>query len=221
MKIVAHRGGAKDLAPENTIAALNKGLDSGASMLEFDARVTSDKVAVLHHYKKLISANGEKLRINQHSFKELLEHKPDLATLAEVLKSFGSKTQLYIEVKPAEDVTAIVKDISEYLANGGSKTNLFLASKSQKTLLELKAKLPDIALIVTEPWSGVRGSRRARQLKTKTVCMNQRWLWFGFIRSFSRNYELYAYTLNDPSKAKRWQRYGLAGVVTDYPERFR
>jgi glycerophosphoryl diester phosphodiesterase len=51
--------------------------------------------------------------------------------------------------------------------------------------------------------------------------MNQRWLWWGFIRGFKHSdKQLYAYTLNDPKKAKRWAKWGLAGVITDYPDRF-
>jgi len=34
-------------------------------------------------------------------------------------------------------------------------------------------------------------------------------------------YELYAYTINNPAKARRWAKHGLAGVVTDYPDRFK
>ena len=51
--------------------------------------------------------------------------------------------------------------------------------------------------------------------------MNQLWLWWGFIRAMRRGgWELYAYTVNDPAKAKRWVRWGLAGVITDCPDLF-
>jgi glycerophosphoryl diester phosphodiesterase len=96
-----------------------------------------------------------------------------------------------------------------------------LGSKSQKTLLELHPALPEIEKVVIEPWSGVRAHYRARQLGAKRISMNQQWLWWGFIRGFKNSgRQLYAYTLNDPAKARRWARYGLAGVVTDYPDRF-
>jgi len=51
--------------------------------------------------------------------------------------------------------------------------------------------------------------------------MNQRWLWSGFISMVAKRNELYAYPLNDPVKAARWAQHGLAGVITDYPDRFK
>ena len=44
-------------------------------------------------------------------------------------------------------------------------------------------------------------------------------LWSLYIRSVNRGgYQLYAYTVNEPKKARRWAKYGLAGIFTDYPD---
>ncbi len=220
MKIIGHRG-ARGLAPENTIAALNKGLEHHVDMLEFDLRVTKDMIVVLHHDPDLTDPNGEKHRIAETTYNELKRHKPDLATLEAALEQFKDKVTLYIEVKPNVAVGPIVKIIEKSIVIDTSQKHLLLGSKSQATLRQLHAALPGIPKVVIEPWSGVRAHFRARQLNTKLVSMNQRWLWRGFIRGFKNNgWELYAYTLNDPVKAKRWTSWGLAGVVTDYPDRF-
>jgi glycerophosphoryl diester phosphodiesterase len=51
--------------------------------------------------------------------------------------------------------------------------------------------------------------------------MQQLWLWWGFIWMISRSgWQLYGYAINDPAKARRWARWGLAGVITDYPDKF-
>jgi glycerophosphoryl diester phosphodiesterase len=47
-KIVAHRGGGK-LAPENTLAAMQCGLDLGFHAVEFDVMLSKDGVPVLMH----------------------------------------------------------------------------------------------------------------------------------------------------------------------------
>jgi glycerophosphoryl diester phosphodiesterase len=89
-------------------------------------------------------------------------------------------------------------------------------------LRELQTSLPKIPKIVIDNWSGVRARLRAKQIGTRTIAMNQTWLWSGFIRAMKRSgYELYAYTVNNPAKARRWAKYGLAGVITDYPDRFK
>jgi glycerophosphoryl diester phosphodiesterase len=88
-------------------------------------------------------------------------------------------------------------------------------------LRELHKALPEVPVIVIERWSGVRAHRRAKELGSKEIAMNQLWLWWGFIRGFKdSDKRLYAYTLNNPAKARRWARYGLSGVITDYPDRF-
>ena len=220
MKIIGHRG-ARGLAPENTIASLQKGLQHHADQIEFDVRVTKDNIVILHHDADLIDASGQKFSIADHAYKELKHHKPDLVILDAALKYVDAKVPLYIEVKPDVSVRPIVKVLQAFIGDTYNNDDLLLGSKSQKTLRELHKVLPEIQKIVIEPWSGVRATYRARQVGTKLISMNQLWLWSGFIHTMShRGYTLYAYTLNDPAKAKRWARAGLYGVVTDYPDRF-
>ena len=122
-----------------------------------------------------------------------------------------------IEIKPNVDVKRIISTINE------SKLNLdeiIICSFSYGSLIGIKKLLPTVKIMIIEPWSGVRASHRARKLNTNLISMNQRWLWWGFIKSMSSSYQLYAYTLNDPKKAHRWVEYGLAGVITDYPDLF-
>ena len=220
MKVIGHRG-ARGLAPENTIAALKKGLQHHVDELEFDLRVTKDGVVVLHHDRDLIDPNGKRHQISQHTYHELLEHKEDLTTFSEALDTLKGTVPLYIEVKPSEPIKPVVAILRNYLKTGWQPQDFRLASFSLKTLQALHAALPDIQLIVNENWSGVRASHRARKLGTKRISMNQRWLWSGFIRATSRGgYRLSAFPLNDPKKARRWEKYGLYGAVTDYPDRF-
>ena len=47
-RLVAHRG-AGSLAPENTLAAMRVGASFGYKMVEFDAKLSQDQVAILLH----------------------------------------------------------------------------------------------------------------------------------------------------------------------------
>lgn len=220
MKIIGHRG-ARGLAPENTLASLRKGLEHHVDMLEFDLRVTQDSAVILHHDPYVTDPNGEKLIIDKTDYTVLKDHKPDLATFEEVLEEIGHSLPLYVEVKQGVDTKPIVKIIKAHLKKGWRPEHFRLASFSQPILLELQTALPDITKTVLEKWSGVRASYRARQLGTNHILMNQRWLWWGFIRGMSRRgYKLGAYTVNNPAQAYRWQRHGLRAIVTDFPDRF-
>ena len=220
MKIIGHRG-ARGLAPENTIASFKKALEHHVDMLEFDLRVIKDQVVILHHDPEITDPNGQKLKISDFRFADLKAHKKDLCSFEEFLDEIGHPVTLYTEIKPGEPLDQIVKIIEARLKSGWKPEYFRLASFNQKILIEMHKMFPDITIIVIEKWSGVRATRRARQLSTKHIVMNQRWLWWGFIRQMTKSgYKLGTYTLNEPKKARRWERYGLRAVVTDYPDRF-
>lgn len=220
MKIIGHRG-AKGLAPENTIASLLKAVEHKADEIEFDVRVTSDNVPVLHHDPDIVDPSGTVLSIAHTPYKTLLEHKPDLATFAEAFKALPKNTNLVIEVKPHVALNPVVSDLQHALNSGWSTNKLAIASFDFTVLRALHYTFPEVKMVVNERWSGVRAHYRARAVNATRVTMNQQWLWSGFIRSVSNsNIELVAYTLNDPVKVRRWAKYGLAGIVTDYPDRF-
>jgi glycerophosphoryl diester phosphodiesterase len=201
VKIIGHRG-AKGLAPENTISSLLKALEHNVAEIECDIRVTHDGIVVLHHNRHMRDTAGKKLNIKEHNFAELLSHKPDLTTLEAAIKAVAGKAPLLLEVKPKVDIKPVIKLLAKL-----PPENFLLGSKSQRTLKGLHKALPKI--------------HRARQVGTKRLSMNKLWLWGGFVKAMSNSgYELYAYTLNSPAKARKWAEYGLKGVITDYPDLF-
>jgi glycerophosphoryl diester phosphodiesterase len=220
MIIIGHRG-ARGLAPENTIAALRKALEHQVDEIEFDVRVTSDGIAILIHDAHLTDAGGNHLVVDRHSYAELLEHKADLTTLVQVFDEVGNQKPFYIEIKPGVSIAPVIAAIDYALKHGFTAADLRVGSYSQTILKEVHQAFPDITMIVIERWSGVRASWRARQLGTRRIAMNQRWLWWGFVGPVSkRGWQLTPYTVNSEKQAKGWERLGLYGIVTDYPDRF-
>jgi glycerophosphoryl diester phosphodiesterase len=217
-KIIGHRG-ARGLAAENTLAAIQKGIAAGAEEIEIDVRVTKDGVPVLIHDAFVRANDGTKLQVAAHPLATLMRAKPDLATLEAALRAIDNH-ELTVEVKAKVAIAPIVAVLMAFLAKN-EPNSLSLASKSQRTLLALHRALPQLPCVVIERFSSVRAIRRARQVGTRRLSMNQHFLWFGAVSALHhRGYELNAYTLNNPAKAARWSRRGLAGVITDYPERF-
>lgn len=220
MRIIGHRG-AKGLAPENTTESFQKALAYKVDEIEFDVRVTKDGVPVVIHDAK-VSIDGTTKIVRDQTYKELHALYPSLLTLNELLGQLKNTCQLLIEIKPNEPLKPVLDAIAAAIANGQKESLLSFASFDYKTLTELRVALPNAELVVNERWSGVRASRRARKVGTKRLSMNQRWLWSGFISSMSKGgYQLGAYPLNDAAKARRWAKYGLAAVITDYPDRFK
>jgi len=238
MLIIGHRG-AKGLAPENTIASFKKALDHHVDEIELDVRLSRDGQVVVHHDSFVTDPSGNQLEISTHTLQELRRHKPDLTTLQEAITAIDRRVPVMIEVKPGVPTAPVVKIIKVFLGKGWQTKDFGLGSRSMPILEELRAQLPEIEIMVIEFWSGIRATRRAKKLKTRRVAMLEYWLWPGFIAAMKRRgYELYsappgtpqkehlfakvglAGHTNTPSRARRWARYGLTGVITDYPDRF-
>lgn len=218
MKIVGHRG-ARGLAPENTAESINKAIRHGVDEVEIDVRCTKDGVAVVHHDADVKDAMTARLPIRHHTYQELKAHNPDLLTLDEAIGIVARRVPLQIEVKDNRSVVPVIDSLTTFLSRGWHDRDLLIGSKRQAILLALHRGLPSLGTVVIESFSGLRAAARAKQLGTRRVSMRSWWLWPFFIRSFSRHgYELYAYTLNNPAKARRWARAGMAGVITDFPD---
>lgn len=205
------------MARENSRDALEAGLQARADELEIDVRTTKDGVAVLWHDKTVAD-----LKISDTSFASLRKADPRLLTLEQAIRLVDRRVPLAIEVKRGTNPVIICSVLRSFLHQKWKAFDFRLASFSQPLLRELHRQLPDMPTIVIEPWSSVRATHRARQLGTRFICMNQRFLWSGFIAAMRRRgYNLSAYTVNDPGKARRWARHGLYAVVTDFPDRFK
>jgi glycerophosphoryl diester phosphodiesterase len=220
VKIIGHRG-AKGLAPENTVISLLKAIEHRVDEVEFDLRLTKDGVLILQHDPDLADRSGNRLKVRGHTLKELRAHKADLATFEEAVSAVAKHRPMQVEVKTGVDPLPVVKAVQKLLKGGWQDRDIILSSKSFPILRTLHRELPQVGIAVIEPWSGVRGTWRARRLGTKRLHMNQLWLWSGFLSSLKYDgWQLYAYTVNDPAKARRWAKYGLTGVFTDFPDRF-
>ena len=217
MKVVGHRG-ARLLAPENTIAALAAALKHGVDEIEVDVRVTKDGHVVLNHDPVVHTKDGETFAVSAHTLDELRTQKTDLTTLAEAIRTIDRKVPLMIEVKPNVPIEPVVAVIERFLAGGWEASDFIFGSFSQKTLRALRETLPQVEIVVIEAFSSFRAMRRARQVHAKKISLNHHFLWFMTVANMRRKgFEVYAWTLNKPAKAKRLERHGLSGVITDNP----
>ncbi len=218
MLIIGHRG-AKGLAQENSLDAIAWALKYKVDLIELDVRTTADNIAVLYHDSYTVNKKtNKKLKLSKSSYIYLASNIAGLTTLEEGL-SHTKNTGTLIEIKPGADIKSVLKVIKNTSAE--VKARMIITSFDYKILKIVSRECPGIKLAVLDKWSGVRASHRAKKLKSEIIIMNQRWLWGGFISSVSRSgLQLFAYTVNNPEKANRWRKFNLAGVITDYPDRF-
>ncbi|MFX1410082.1 MAG: glycerophosphodiester phosphodiesterase [Promethearchaeota archaeon] len=111
-EIVAHRG-VPIKAPENTLKAFQYAIELGADAIEFDVRLTSDRVPVVYHYFNLEEITNTSGPIFNFTYDQLQNvqflgnynqeiNNYKILTLDEVLNAIGTEIDLEIEIKGPE-----------------------------------------------------------------------------------------------------------------------
>ena len=90
-KLQSHRGYCEDGLPENTLLSIQKAIEIGYEMVEFDVRLTAEGVVILFHDDSFGTQ-----RILNTSYKEL-KKKIKVNTLDEVLSWLNSLTNKNIK----------------------------------------------------------------------------------------------------------------------------
>lgn len=226
MKIIGHRG-ARGIAPENTLAAFQKAIDCGVDMIETDVRLSKDGQLVIAHDDHYKLPDKQKLVVADTDYEALKQHNDAIVTLDEALSFVNRRVRMMVEVKPGVPVEPVIELIGRYLEKGWQPEDFMFNSAHFEILKALQQAFPQIERIIQGNWSGMRVQYLARKLDTSYILLDQRYLWWGYVYLASRRYKLVTYTYMwwdydpiDHFKAKRWERFGLWGVVTDYPDRY-
>ncbi|KAJ1480979.1 PLC-like phosphodiesterase [Baffinella frigidus] len=241
--VIGHRG-AKEIAPENTIAAMRAAKAVGATCVEVDVMLTKDGVPVIHHDNTVDRCTTGKGHLSEQTWAELQELDagshfcPDfkderIPTMSElVLECRLLGLDLNIEIKHSNDSNMAVANAEEVerevelatvtcttlLSLDADPERVFLSSFSIAALEVAQAMLPHfrrsyLVSVIPSNWE-------TTVLRLGCVSLN-----FNASKSSKEEIEacartgvpLYAYTVNDPARAAKLIRWGLAGVFSDVP----
>ncbi|MGH7241724.1 MAG: glycerophosphodiester phosphodiesterase [Candidatus Saccharimonadales bacterium] len=224
--IVGHRG-AKGLAPENTLEGFEIAIQNGVDQIETDVRISKDGHAVIVHDKHFTSQDKELLQVLDTTLPELREHHIGMVTLEETIEFINRRVRLMIEVKKRVDTKPVVAIVQAFLDKGWQPADFMFASFDFEVLQKLQAAFPEVDIVVLEVWSSIRAVSRAHRLGTKYLSMDQSYLWWGVVRNLAARYKLFTYPSQhipfvptNPGRPAKWAKYGLHGIITDYPDRF-
>ncbi len=193
MQIIGHRGAA-GLADENSLEAINQALKLKIDAIELDVRLLNG-VLILAHDEPMPSDDYIKLE----------------TALAAIPK--GQQIILDIKESIAEEVYAATKQ---------RKNDIVYSSRSFRVLRRLREMDDSINLATIESWSSVRAVAESVIIGSKRLHLKYSWLWGSLVRSLTaQGYEVYAYTVNSRAKAAELEEWGVAGIFTDHPDRFK
>jgi glycerophosphoryl diester phosphodiesterase len=240
--VFAHRGGG-GLAPENTIAAFDRGLAHGADGLELDVRLSLDGVVVVHHDPTVDRTTNLAGAVADHTAAALARadaghwyRSPDgfpyrgqgfgVPTLASVLDRYRNVPAIIeLKVNSREMALAAV----EVVRAAEAVNRVCLGSFGLKVLRAVRALEPAIATSAAREevrwalyrswcrWPVSRAAYGGYQVPE----------WFGatrvvsprFIASAHRAHlAVQVWTVDDEDTARRLLGWGVDALITDRPD---
>lgn len=224
LMLIGHRG-ARGLAPENTLLALDAGIAAGASWLEFDVQLhPSGELALLHDLTldRTTSGRGRFCDMAWESLRQLdAGQGQHLPTLDEALDLIDQRAGVNVELKSWDGTAAAVAArLRERIAAGWPAEKFMVSSFHLPELYEFRQVAPEIpigVLLCGVPldWAAVASELQASALNISAEFVDPRLI----ADARSRGLALYVYTVNELSEARQLLALGVDGVFTDFPDR--
>ncbi len=203
--LLGHRGTrALRSTPENTFAAFDAALVHGCDGFEFDVRRTGDGRAVVVHNEKVRGIWVAKAKRGQLG---------NLPQLQQVLRKYGSRGFLDIELKVEGLEPALLAALREHLPIRGYMVSSFLP----EVMLELRARRSAIPLgIICDTDVQLR---RGTKLPVDYMILEQSLVREKLVGEIHRaGKKLLVWTVNRPESMRRLSEWGVDGMVSDDPE---
>ncbi|HSB46339.1 MAG TPA: glycerophosphodiester phosphodiesterase family protein [Nitrospira sp.] len=218
---IGHRGAAGH-APENTVAAIQKGIALGVDFVEIDVRRTADGILVALHDETLDRTTNGKGRVDRLSLAEIQplnagngEHIP---TVVEVLKTAAGKAGLMLELK----VSGIAHETVEAVREAGFKDPVIYASFLHDELTDVRSVDPEASLMVLFGRLPLAPVERAMKFKPSHVGLRHDTATRHLVDAFhDKGFLIFVYTANSLGDIQRALSVGVDGVISNFPERVR
>ncbi|KAJ1485507.1 glycerophosphoryl diester phosphodiesterase [Baffinella frigidus] len=234
--VIGHRG-AKEIAPENTIAGIRAAKAGGTTCVEVDVMLTVDGVLVIHHDNTVDRCTSGTGNLSEQTWEALQlldagahfgagfagERIPSLSALVQECTQLG--LGLMIEIKHSNDDATALPNAEEVrrevelatatcrtlLSLGADPEAVFLSSFSIAALEVAQKMLPHFrrSYLVEDIPSG--WEETVMRLECASLNFNWRKASQAEIEACARTrVPLYAYTVNDPACAADLIAWGLA-----------
>lgn len=225
LEVTAHRGHAR-AAPENTLSALRKAIESGAEYAELDVLQTRDGVVVLLHDRDLKRVAGDPRRVSDMTFDAIRTldvgswFSPAFAnervpTLEEAMKLARGKIKLNIEMKFFDSDLTLARSVARLIRENDFEDQCIVTSFNLEALMEVKRLNPHIrvGLIVAQALGDIS------KLDVELFSIRADWLSDKTLREIKRRgKEVHVWTVNDPLESARFIKRGVDNILTSDPD---
>ncbi|NKE06903.1 glycerophosphodiester phosphodiesterase [Mesobacillus selenatarsenatis] len=232
---VAHRGAA-GYAPENTIAAFDKGLEMKADYIEIDVQRSKDgELVVIHDTTVDRTTDGtgkvgeltlEELRsLDAGSFKGEQFAGEKIPTFEEILERYQGKIGILIELKAPELYPgieeAVAQELKERNLDKPQNDKIIIQSFNFESMKKMDVLLPKVPIGVLT-YSGLHTTDAALQEFAKYADLFNPS--YGLVskelvdKVHSLGMEIQSWTVRSPEAAQFLIDMKVDGIITDYPD---
>lgn len=241
-QVFAHRGGCA-LGPENTIAAFDIGMSTGADGLELDVHLSADNIVVVHHDKTLdrtTNASGpvaartaaELARVDAGYWFQKGGEYPfrgrgiGVPTFDEVLRRYrGVPTVIEIKVYTAamgEAVADVIRraDASRYTCIAGYGPSSARAARAALPEIAASAHKGEVRMALYRSW--LRWPVRSASYQTYQVPERAeavRIVSPRFVRdAHAHGFKVQVWTVDEEADMRRLLAWGVDGLISNRPD---
>ncbi len=224
--IIAHRGASWD-APENTLLAFERGLELGADAFEFDVRLSLDGIPVVIHDATLDRTTRARGPVNSLTARHLARvdagSGQGIPSVEQVLESFAD-TPVIIEVK---EISA-ARPLADVIRRHGAVDRVLVGSFLHAALscfeeLEINRCASRRESFFFWLGSRLRMPLGASSFSALSVPVRHRGIHVAdraFVQTaVRRGMPVHAWTIDDRVEAERLRALGIAGIITNRPDR--
>jgi len=221
-QIIAHRGGAA-VAPENTIAAFERGIADGADWLELDVQENADGVVIVEHDRDFMRAAGARLEVWQATNDELADldigssFAPEFSdqrvpTLRQILELAKGRAGIFIELKYYGRDVRLEEKVVDLVEETGMTPDIVIMSLNYDGVRNTAALRPDwtyglLNAVAIGDLTRLEVDFLALTAKAASISMIR--------RTHKRGMKIYAWTIDDPVQMWVMMSRGVDGIITD------
>jgi glycerophosphoryl diester phosphodiesterase len=217
-ELIGHRGAPRE-RPENTLASILRALDLGADAVELDVHATRDGVVVVHHdFVPRADTTVPALRgrpIADLTAAELgtfrVSGEP-IPTLADILSGVGERATIYVEIKGLGIESAVVAA----LARACSLARVPVHSFDHRAVARARALEPKLTAGILLVSYLIEPDRALQAAGARDYWQEWTMIDEPLVRAVhSAGGRVIAWTVNDPTEARRLASIGVDGICTD------
>jgi len=243
--VFAHRGGAA-LAPENTLAAFERGLSLGADGIELDVHLSRDGVVVVHHDMTVDRTTNGRGAVSAFTADELARLDAGyrfsgdarsgnpfkgcgigVPRLLDVLLRFRD-ARIVIELKGGHAALALATvdvvrraDAVDRVCIGSSSRRGLRVVRSAEPGIATSAAREEVRWAVYRSWLGLPPARGAKYsaFQVPEFAGATRVVSPRFVQAAGRSGRaVQVWTVNDEDDARRLLGWGVQALITDRPD---